>query len=97
MEKNAKIIVQDLEKKNSDMKKIKLLFFDLENNISLCFKSMNEKDLDLDRKDVFDRFNLGYFHISLIDRVNQRRFKTLFIERRNFENKNHIGKRKRNL
>jgi len=52
MEKNAKIIVQDLEKKNSDMRKIKLLFFDLENNISLCIKSMHEKDLDLDRKDV---------------------------------------------
>ena len=53
MEKNAKITVQDLEKKNSDMKKIKLLFFDLENKISLCKKSINEIDLDLDRKDVF--------------------------------------------
>ena len=53
MEKNAKIIVQDLEKKNSDTKKIKLLFFDLENKISLCITSINEIDLDLDRKDVF--------------------------------------------
>ena len=65
MEKNAKIIVQDLEKKNSDMKKIKLLFFDLENNISLCIKSMHEKDLDLDRIDVYYRSTLGYFHITL--------------------------------
>ena len=53
MEKNAKIIVQDLEKKNSDMKKLKLLFFDLENKISLCIKSIDGKVLDLDRKDVF--------------------------------------------
>ena len=66
MEKNAKITVQDLEKKNSDMKKIQLLFFDLENNISLCNKSMHEKDLDLDRKDV-DRSTFGYFHVSLYD------------------------------
>ena len=53
MEKNAKIVIEDLQKKNSDLKKIKLLFFDVENKISLYIKSINQKDLDLDRKDVF--------------------------------------------
>ena len=53
MEKNAKIVIEDLQKKNSDLKKIKLLFFDVENKISLYIKSINEKDLDLDRKDAF--------------------------------------------
>ena len=53
MEKNAKIVIQDLQKKNSDLKKIKLLFFDVENKISLYIKSINQKDLDLDRKDAF--------------------------------------------
>ena len=53
MEKNAKIVIQDLQKKNSDLKKIKLLFFDVENKISLNINCIKEKDLDLDRKDAF--------------------------------------------
>merc|ERR1712131_270523 len=45
MQQNALVAIQDLEAKKSNMKKLKLIFFDLENNISLCCKTINDKDL----------------------------------------------------
>ena len=46
-------IQKETKSDDSDVKKVKLLFLDAENKISFNIKSINEKDLDLDRKDVF--------------------------------------------
>ena len=54
MQENTQEKIKDLETKNSNMKKLKLIFFDLENNISLCSKAIDDKDSDLDRNGVFD-------------------------------------------
>ena len=54
MQENTQDKIKDLETKNSNMKKLKLIFFDLENNISLCSKAIDDKDSDLDRNGVFD-------------------------------------------